>query len=104
MSCNKLLENVWMPLTPAQNILVSIHMINDSLGGTITGLDYWTGLLDSLKLQIHLVQCRTEAKPTYSLSYFANTVPYSVFPTVSRGQRMHAFLISFNNVSSSPVQ
>ena len=55
--------------------------------GTITGLDYWTGLLDWTtgldywthpNCKIQLVQCRIEAKRTYSLSYFANTAPYWV--------------------------
>jgi len=79
--------------------------------GTITGLDYWTGLLDWTteldywttgldywthpNCEIQLVQCRTEAKRTYFLSYFANTAPYRVFPGVSRGQRSRAYLISF---------
>jgi len=91
--------------------------------GTITGLDYWTtgrdywtglldywtGLLDWItglwttgldywthpNCKIHLVQCRTEADRTYSLSYFANTALYGVFPGVSRGQRSCAYLISF---------
>jgi len=101
--------------------------------GTITGLDYWTGLLDwttgldywtglldwttgftqtakgwvqSLdwttgldywthpNCKIQLVECKTEAKRTYSLSYFANSAPYIVFPGVSRGQRSRAYLIS----------
>jgi len=53
-----------------------------------TGLDYWTGLLDTTRLdywttgldywthpncKIQLIQCRTEAKLSYFLSYFANT-------------------------------
>ena len=37
-----------------------------------TGLDFWT----HPNCKIHLVKCRTEAKHTYSLSYFANTAPY----------------------------
>ena len=57
-----------------------------------TGLDYWTGLLDWTtgldywttgldywthpNCKIHLVQCRTEVKRTYSLSYFTNTAPF----------------------------
>ena len=65
------------------------------------GYNHWTGLLDWTTVldywthpncKIHLVQCRTEAKRTYSLSYFANTTPYS---RVSRGQRSRAHLISF---------
>ena len=63
--------------------------------GTITGLDYWTGLLDSPNCKIQLIQYRTEAKLSYFLSYFTNTAPYSVFPGVSRGQRSHAYLIRF---------
>jgi len=47
-----------------------------------TGLDYWT----HPNCKVHLVQCRT-----YSLSYFANTAPYSIFPGVARGQRSHAY-------------
>ena len=37
-----------------------------------TGLDFWT----HPNCKIHLIQCRTEAKRTYSLSYFANTALY----------------------------
>jgi len=59
--------------------------------GTITGLDYWT----HPNCKILLIQCRTEAKLSYFLSYFANTASYKVFPGVSRGQRSHAYLISF---------
>jgi len=44
--------------------------------------------------RIQLVQCKTEAKHTYSLSYFTNTAPYIVFPWVSRGQRSRAYLMS----------
>ena len=56
-----------------------------------TGLDYWT----DPNCIIQLVQCRTEAKISHFLSYFTNTAPYSIFPGVSRGQRSHAYLISF---------
>ena len=55
-----------------------------------TGLDFWT----HPNCKIHLVKCRTEAKHTYSLRYFANTAPYSIFPGVSRGQKSCAYLIS----------
>jgi len=41
--------------------------------GTIAEQDYWTGLLTGLTQTAKkcLVQCKTEAKRTYSLSYFA---------------------------------
>ena len=53
------------------------------------GYNYWTELLDwtnglTQTTKTCLIQCRTEAKRTYSLSYFANIVAYSVFPGVSR--------------------
>ena len=35
--------------------------------GTIDGLDYWT----HSNCKMHFIQCRTEAKYTYSLIYFA---------------------------------
>jgi len=38
-------------------------------------LDWTTGLTQTAKYTL-----RTEAKHTYSLSYFANTAPYSIFP------------------------
>ena len=43
--------------------------------GTVAGLDYWTHI--AIKC---LVQCRTEAKCTYSLScmYFATVAPQHV--------------------------
>ena len=50
--------------------------------GTITGLDYWTTRLD--------YWTHPNCKYTYSLGYFPNTTPYSVF----RGQRSQ---MSFNN-------
>ena len=65
--------------------------------GTITGLDYWT----HPNCKIQLVQCRTEAKLSYFIRYFANTAPYSVFPGVSRGQRSRAYLISVQQWAST---
>jgi len=56
-----------------------------TVGGTITGLDWTTGLLGWTtgldywthpNCKIHVVQCRIEAKHRYLfLSYFANTAP-----------------------------
>ena len=50
----------------------------------VGGYNHWTGLLDSPNCKIQLIQCRTEAKRTYSLSN-------SVFPGVSRGQRSRTY-------------
>ena len=62
---------------------------------TITGLDYWTldwttGLTQPAKYNSFSAE-----QKLYFLSYFTNTAPYSVFPGVSRGQKSHAYLISF---------
>jgi len=66
---------------------------------TIARLDYWTGLLDSPKLQNtpRSVQNMKLNVLTHSVTSHANTGPYSVFSGVSRGQRSHAYLISFND-------
>ena len=64
-------ESLYLSLTRA---ILRTHHHQFALGaetrrvGTITGLDYWT--------HPPLVQCRSEAKRTYSLSHFANTAPY----------------------------
>jgi len=53
--------------------------------------NHWTGLLDSPNCKTQLIQCRTEAKRTYSLSY-------GVFPGVSKLTYIFqewAFTISF---------
>jgi len=66
------------------------------------GYNHWTGLLDwttgltqTAKYTPFSAE-HAEAKYTYSLSYFANTAPYSVFPGASRGRRSCAYLISLN--------
>jgi len=67
----------------------------------MVGYNHWTGLLDWTtgldswthpNCKIQHIQCRTEAKLSYFLSYFANTASYSIFPGVSRGQRSRAYL------------
>ena len=63
-----------------------------------TGLDWtgleWTGLTQkSVKC---LLQCRTEAKHTYSFTKVACIACFRVFLRVGRGQRSRAYLISFN--------
>ena len=52
----------------------------NSCSGWVQSLDWTTGELDYWthpNCKIHLIQCKTEAKHTYSLSYFANTAPYN---------------------------
>jgi len=68
-----------------------------------TGLDYWNGLLDwttgltqtaTYKVPF---KCRTKAKCAHSACYFANVgslAGQGVFPSVSRGQKSCAYLIS----------
>ena len=61
--------------------------------GTITGLDYWTTGLEYRthpNCKIHLIQCRTEVKRTYSLN---NTAPYRIYPGVSEVKgHIHIYL------------
>ena len=57
-----------------------------------TGLDYWSGLLDSPKLQ-HSGYTSFSAEE--KLNYFTSTASCSIFPGVSRGQRSCAYLLSF---------
>ena len=72
--------NVWVSHDAAAQF--AVHLFHSRVG-TTTGLDYWT----HPNCKIHLFQYRTEAKCTYSISYFTNTAPYSIFPGVSKGQR-----------------
>jgi len=59
-----------------------------------TGLDYWT----YPDYKMHFVQCRTEAKRTYSLSYFANTAPYISRAQRSRANKLHPRWLCLNPV------
>jgi len=63
-----------------------------------TGLDYWT---HQNCCKIH-IQGRTEAKFTYSISYFVKSLPsllrslFHIFSGDSRGQRSRAYLMNLN--------
>ena len=61
--------------------------------GRLYSLD-WTGLTQ--KSVRCLFQCRTEAKHTYLFAKVACIACFRVFPRVGRGQRSHAYLMSFN--------
>ena len=62
--------------------------------GWVQSLDWPTGLAKTAKYTSFSAE---QAKRSYSLSFFANTAPYSVSPGVSRGQRSRAYLISFTS-------
>jgi len=73
----------------------TVHGVTELLEWTI-GLNYWT------HPNCHKIpfKCRTKAKRAHSACYFANVdslAGQGVFPSVSRGQRSRAYLISFNN-------
>jgi len=73
---------------------VSIHWTG--LLEWTTGLDYWTHP-NCYKIPF---KYRTKAKRAHSACYFDNVgslASRGVFPSVSRGQRLCAYLISFNN-------
>ena len=66
--------------------MLQMRYLNYLYGFLKGGCKQWTGLLDwtSAELRINV------------LSYFADTAPWLAYPGVSRGQRSHAYLISFN--------
>jgi len=66
-----------------------------------TGLDYWTGLLDSPKLHF---KYRKRAKHAHSARYFANDgslASQAVFPSISRGQS-HMHIQSVSTIGLNP--
>jgi len=69
--------------------------------GSHYSLDWTTGLTQNgVKCPIQPFQCRIEANLVNSAHFFATFAPLACwikFTGVSRGQRSHAYLISFNN-------
>ena len=76
--------------------------VNDNRVSLFTGLDYWNGLLDwttgltqtAIK---YLLSVEQKLKRAHSACYFANVGSLAgrgVFPSVSTGQRLCAYLIN----------
>ena len=92
---------------PALRYVSSITVIDwmhESLLSTMYAMHTWEGihLLDWTTglTQKYLVQCRREAKPTYSLSCFVKIAPYpypvpAPFLELLEVKRSHAYLICF---------
>ena len=59
-----------------------------------TGLVDWTG--GHTQTVIKMLQCRAEAYSAY-MYHFTKVAPLACSHQVSRGQRSHAYLISFND-------